>query len=247
MNSYRLLLCLLCFSLFLHTSQTVDIPQSPPPSPSPSSSSPCSAATCEDCLLANYNITFNNTTPVCHWCASSQIGFCSRAKDYDPLTCQAYVVDSRDCPAPPPISSWTEMLSTLTIIVFMGIVLCCACYGFSNCYSRACLGSCQRRRRIHAINAASVSINVASASINSEENAAPVIIFPPDVPNYGSTDKDEKETESSAKNLTCGICFEKEKNVVLNCGHTLCLECAKQISVCPYCKTRIKEIKRIYL
>lgn len=46
---------------------------------------------------------------------------------------------------------------------------------------------------------------------------------------------------------TCNICFEYEKNVVLNCGHTVCAQCSHQLQQCPMCRVDITERKKLYL
>ena len=54
-------------------------------------------------------------------------------------------------------------------------------------------------------------------------------------------DKDE--------NFICKICYNRNKNTVfMPCGHIFaCMQCALSIVKCPYCKSTISKIMKIYL
>jgi sacsin len=43
----------------------------------------------------------------------------------------------------------------------------------------------------------------------------------------------------------CQICFERDRSVVLGCGHQLCRTCSELLSQCPFCRTTITN--RIHL
>ena len=56
--------------------------------------------------------------------------------------------------------------------------------------------------------------------------------------------KAEKEDESK-----CKVCFEKDKDVKLPCGHYgLCIECAKAYDKCPFCRLPYeeKQIEKVF-
>ena len=57
--------------------------------------------------------------------------------------------------------------------------------------------------------------------------------------------------EALASRLTCPICFERERNTVLNCGHLFCAEDTAAIKAapnpkCPLCQTPITSDQKIF-
>jgi len=57
--------------------------------------------------------------------------------------------------------------------------------------------------------------------------------------------------EALAGRLTCPICYERERNTVLNCGHLFCAEDITLIRArpdpkCPLCQTSITSAQRIF-
>jgi len=194
----------------------------------------CSAAQlCGACIQLN---DVNNT--VCHWCVTSELGFCTTYNSYDPLQCHAYILASEDCPIAPPNSFtlWVWVTVAGTVVVLMCI--CCIVYAFLSYCSRRSLCSCWTRD------------TPLYPSLNNDGNGV-VIVEPPKV--EGTNTDDEKTTffvhnqENTAKVLTCPICWENDKNVSLNCGHTLCMDCATKLQNCPLCKVKLTQISRIYL
>lgn len=54
--------------------------------------------------------------------------------------------------------------------------------------------------------------------------------------------------EQAKRNTTqCKLCMERLKTIVLNCGHTYCLECATQITHCSYCRFAIVKRTEMFL
>jgi len=49
------------------------------------------------------------------------------------------------------------------------------------------------------------------------------------------------------KTVICYKCNERDKNTLLDCGHTLCSVCADGAAFCPFCKGPIKNRRRIFL
>jgi len=47
--------------------------------------------------------------------------------------------------------------------------------------------------------------------------------------------------------LLCDICFVHQKDTALNCGHVMCEACSEQLYKCPYCKTDITSVMKVYL
>ena len=59
--------------------------------------------------------------------------------------------------------------------------------------------------------------------------------------------KKHSQTIETIKMFECKICMEKLNKVMLiPCGHCFCLECAKNIEVCPICRSEVKGINNIY-
>ena len=38
----------------------------------------------------------------------------------------------------------------------------------------------------------------------------------------------------------CGICLDRSKELVFNCGHSVCRQCANDLVLCPFCRTEIE-------
>ena len=55
------------------------------------------------------------------------------------------------------------------------------------------------------------------------------------------------------RHLTCPICFEdfddvnRQPQILMPCGHTICSQCAKQLQKCPLCRSRIDKVVPNYL
>jgi hypothetical protein len=54
------------------------------------------------------------------------------------------------------------------------------------------------------------------------------------------------EAERAAHERQCPICMDRPKNMVFQCGHTLCAECAAPVAQCPICRARVTSRTRIY-
>ena len=60
---------------------------------------------------------------------------------------------------------------------------------------------------------------------------------------------DDKPTDN--EDLQCKICFENERRIaVVDCGHTMCGDCAKQTvvntGVCPYCRQKAVNVIKLF-
>lgn len=42
--------------------------------------------------------------------------------------------------------------------------------------------------------------------------------------------------------MECGICFEEKKTFILQCKHSVCLDCYPKIRFCPFCRKEIEPI-----
>lgn len=51
----------------------------------------------------------------------------------------------------------------------------------------------------------------------------------------------------TSDNTECKICINNNINCCLDCGHTLCMDCANKINLCPWCKNTLLVVKKIYL
>ena len=59
--------------------------------------------------------------------------------------------------------------------------------------------------------------------------------------------KKHSQTIETIKMFECKICMEKLNKVMLiPCGHCFCLDCAKNIEVCPICRSEVNGINNIY-
>lgn len=56
------------------------------------------------------------------------------------------------------------------------------------------------------------------------------------------------ENENEEEKNICAICFEQKIEVaLLNCGHTLCSSCSKNVRICPFCRSHIQKILKLHL
>lgn len=57
--------------------------------------------------------------------------------------------------------------------------------------------------------------------------------------------------QPNAELLRCSVCFEREVNCGLPCGHVaLCMECASNMRTCPFCRQAYNpdvDVKRVYI
>lgn len=70
-----------------------------------------------------------------------------------------------------------------------------------------------------------------------------------DKPEEISTKDEYKKTEPAENgNMNCIICWESERDcVMLPCRHNItCIKCVKSVKVCPFCRTPIEDIYRIF-
>ncbi len=60
--------------------------------------------------------------------------------------------------------------------------------------------------------------------------------------------KEKKENEIPKDDpLTCGICMDRRRNLVFGCGHTICKDCAENLTDCPYCRAKITERRPLFI
>ena len=76
----------------------------------------------------------------------------------------------------------------------------------------------------------------------------PIIAAPVPTPLVQNT---PEYREALAGRLTCPICYERERNTVLNCGHLFCAEDTTAIRAapnpkCPLCQTPITSAQKIF-
>ncbi len=45
--------------------------------------------------------------------------------------------------------------------------------------------------------------------------------------------------ENKKARRQCGVCLDRPKNIVFNCGHLVCSACAERLSTCPFCRAEI--------
>lgn len=67
----------------------------------------------------------------------------------------------------------------------------------------------------------------------------------------GETIEKREEEEESKFNLICGLCMDRKKDRVLNCGHAYCKECLGQVQEangpCPGCRGEITRVSPLFL
>jgi len=61
--------------------------------------------------------------------------------------------------------------------------------------------------------------------------------------------KNAVASEDSENRLLCGICNANTKNVVFNCGHSICSDCNSKLPKreCPFCRKPITSIGPLYI
>jgi hypothetical protein len=42
--------------------------------------------------------------------------------------------------------------------------------------------------------------------------------------------------------MECAICFEVAKPFILPCNHSVCIDCYRNIELCPFCRKEIKHV-----
>jgi len=52
---------------------------------------------------------------------------------------------------------------------------------------------------------------------------------------------------SEEERLVCPICMDRDRNIALNCAHTLCDTCALNLIDCPMCRTPITNYNKIII
>uniref|UniRef100_A0A915JSC0 RING-type domain-containing protein n=1 Tax=Romanomermis culicivorax TaxID=13658 RepID=A0A915JSC0_ROMCU len=52
------------------------------------------------------------------------------------------------------------------------------------------------------------------------------------------------KSQNSPIDMQCPICMERLKNMAPACGHTLCRECARNLSECPFCRGPMVELRQ---
>lgn len=74
--------------------------------------------------------------------------------------------------------------------------------------------------------------------------AMPATSAETETPTTESATPAETEAETSQ---SCKICFDNERDVViLPCGHVTCAQCALATLQCPFCRTTINGVKKLY-
>lgn len=69
----------------------------------------------------------------------------------------------------------------------------------------------------------------------------------PKVANGKSNDDDDNNKESTSLPV-CAICYEKDRNCCISCGHiAMCYECATKCTNCPICKVEIKSRTKVFI
>ena len=46
---------------------------------------------------------------------------------------------------------------------------------------------------------------------------------------------------------TCSICLDRVVNIRIDCGHLFCSNCVINLNKCPFCRTSIKQLDKIFL
>jgi len=79
---------------------------------------------------------------------------------------------------------------------------------------------------------------------------APAQTFHPnDVPLISKAGESTRAEEEVVDRLRCGICTVNTKNIVFNCGHTICSECNSNLkqNECPFCKQPITMRQKFFI
>lgn len=72
------------------------------------------------------------------------------------------------------------------------------------------------------------------------------------VDNKNPFDINVEDESTEIETIQCQICMDNKKKIVLNCGHTLCVACLKEIGIrndhnCPICRLKITSTIILYL
>uniref|UniRef100_A0A8W8JSN7 RING-type domain-containing protein n=1 Tax=Magallana gigas TaxID=29159 RepID=A0A8W8JSN7_MAGGI len=47
-------------------------------------------------------------------------------------------------------------------------------------------------------------------------------------------------------NRCCPICFDRNKSIAFQCGHTFCSQCSDQLTDCPNCRVKVTQRLRLF-
>lgn len=62
------------------------------------------------------------------------------------------------------------------------------------------------------------------------------------------TQTEGKEKAEEDDRLACVVCLTAERNTLFECGHLCACEgCAVKLDMCPMCRTRVFELRRVFL
>ncbi|GBF92507.1 hypothetical protein Rsub_04611 [Raphidocelis subcapitata] len=56
----------------------------------------------------------------------------------------------------------------------------------------------------------------------------------------------ELQRSSAAESALCTVCMERRKELVFDCGHTLCVECGEALPMCPFCRKDVTARIRLF-
>jgi len=73
-----------------------------------------------------------------------------------------------------------------------------------------------------------------------------------DLENLNLTQLDDSNNSNNPNNdtnnpLICNICLDKNKEILFNCNHLVCIQCSRRITSCPICRANITERRRIFI
>lgn len=96
--------------------------------------------------------------------------------------------------------------------------------------------------------ASSSRLVAATAQLSLHEPSAPPAPLSNDLSNVASAPEAPilQQLEEIREQMSCPICFERNKNMVFLCGHSTCHICGDQISSCPICRVRIDKRIKLY-
>ncbi len=71
---------------------------------------------------------------------------------------------------------------------------------------------------------------------------------PPPPPKVEQVDDTQEYATQLVERIRCPICLTNERHIALDCGHTICPECAQNTSLinCPECRKPITQRKKIF-
>ena len=55
------------------------------------------------------------------------------------------------------------------------------------------------------------------------------------------------EFDQTVRKVQCGVCYENEKDCLLDCGHGYCSECVERLNSCAFCGNNNLEVFPLYL